>query len=121
MDATMTPDDVALRFRDSLKEIGMTQAEFAARIGKSQSYVSAIVRGRKRLSGRVMDGLVQCGISVDYILTGVGAVQLSEDALSAVRDGGIIYERQGKAAVIGRLKAAIKAIERDWPDQNGGR
>ncbi len=49
----------------------MTQAEFARRIGVTQSYLSALERGEKEPGGGVLLAISQeFGKSIDWLLTG---------------------------------------------------
>jgi transcriptional regulator with XRE-family HTH domain len=61
---------VGRRVRE-LRGFDMTQAEFAQRIGVSQSYLSAIERGGKEAGAEVLLRIArQYGRSMDWLVTG---------------------------------------------------
>lgn len=55
----------------SLRGFDMTQADFARRIGVSQSYLSAVERGRNELGAEVLLAISQeFSKSMEWLLTG---------------------------------------------------
>ena len=54
-----------------LRGFDITQADFASRIGVSQSYLSAIEHGRNEVGAEVLLAIgLECGKSVEWLLTG---------------------------------------------------
>jgi len=54
-----------------LRGFGMTQADFASRIGVSQSYLSAVERGRNEIGAEVLLAISrEFGKSLEWLLTG---------------------------------------------------
>jgi transcriptional regulator with XRE-family HTH domain len=61
---------IGRRLRE-LRGFDMTQADFARRIGVTQSYLSALERGEKEAGSAVLLAISQeFGKSVDWLLTG---------------------------------------------------
>jgi XRE family transcriptional regulator, fatty acid utilization regulator len=61
---------VGRRIRE-LRGFDMTQSEFANRIGVSQSYLSAIERGRKEIGAEILLRIsVDYDITIEWLLTG---------------------------------------------------
>jgi transcriptional regulator with XRE-family HTH domain len=61
---------IGRRIRE-LRGFDMTQADFASRIGVTQSYLSALERGEKEAGSAVLLAISQqFGKSVDWLLTG---------------------------------------------------
>jgi transcriptional regulator with XRE-family HTH domain len=61
---------VGRRIRE-LRGFDLTQEEFAIRIGVSQSYLSAIERGRNEIGAEVLLTIAQeFGKSIEWLLTG---------------------------------------------------
>jgi transcriptional regulator with XRE-family HTH domain len=61
---------VGRRIRE-LRGFDMTQADFAARIGVSQSYLSAVERGRNEAGAEVLLAISrEFGKSLEWLLTG---------------------------------------------------
>ena len=57
----------------SLRGFDMTQADFASRIGVSQSYLSAVEHGRNEAGAAVLLAISrECGRSIEWLLTGEG-------------------------------------------------
>jgi transcriptional regulator with XRE-family HTH domain len=61
---------VGRRVRE-LRGFDVTQAEFASRIGVSQSYLSAVEHGRNEVGAEVLLGISrESGKSIEWLLTG---------------------------------------------------
>ncbi|MBO4389294.1 MAG: helix-turn-helix domain-containing protein [Lachnospiraceae bacterium] len=62
---------IGIRIRNKRMELEMTQEDFARLIGISASYLSAIERGKRRVSAKLCTAIRDnTGLSCDYILTG---------------------------------------------------
>ncbi len=56
----------------TLRGFDITQAEFADRIGVSQSYLSAVERGRNEIGAEVLLSIArEFGKSMEWLLTGI--------------------------------------------------
>ncbi len=66
----------------------MTQADFAGRIGVSQSYLSAVEHGRNEVVAEVLLAISQeFGTSLEWLLTGGEQWALAECTSALVRAG----------------------------------
>lgn len=69
----MKHDELGARIHHALNEVGVTATEFARDAGVSQSYVSAVRRGKKKASIEMLQGLVSLyGFSAEWLLLGHG-------------------------------------------------
>lgn len=67
---TSTETEIGKRFKAVRLSYGDDQITFAERLGISQSYLSAIERGTRQPSVRVMKTLADMGFSIDWIYSG---------------------------------------------------
>jgi transcriptional regulator with XRE-family HTH domain len=71
-DSTIDWTAVGRRIR-GLRGFDITQAEFASRIGVSQSYLSAVEHGRNEVGAEVLLAISrEFGKSLEWLLTGEG-------------------------------------------------
>ena len=69
-DSTIDWTEVGRRIR-GLRGFDITQAEFAARMGVSQSYLSAVEHGRNEVGAEVLLAIGrEFGKSMEWLLTG---------------------------------------------------
>jgi transcriptional regulator with XRE-family HTH domain len=72
-------DELGRRVTNLRLRKGMSQAELAAAVGISPSFMSLIAKGERRPSPKVMRALAErLGTTVDYLLTGEGDIQIVE-------------------------------------------
>lgn len=67
---TSTETEIGKRFKAVRLSYGDDQITFADKLGISQSYLSAIERGTRQPSVRVMKTLADMGFSIDWIYSG---------------------------------------------------
>ena len=67
---TSTEPEIGKRFKAVRLSYGDDQITFAEKLGISQSYLSAIERGTRQPSVRVMKTLADMGFSIDWIYSG---------------------------------------------------
>ena len=67
---TSTETEIGKRFKAVRLSYGDDQITFAEKLGISQSYLSAIERGTRQPSVRVMKTLADMGFSIDWIYSG---------------------------------------------------
>ena len=67
---TSTETEIGKRFKAFRLSYGDDQITFADKLGISQSYLSAIERGTRQPSVRVMKTLADMGFSIDWIYSG---------------------------------------------------
>ena len=67
---TSTETEIGKRFKAARLSYGDDQITFAEKLGISQSYLSAIERGTRQPSVRVMKTLADMGFSIDWIYSG---------------------------------------------------
>lgn len=67
---TSTETEIGKRFKAVRLSYGDDQITFAEKLGISQSYLSAIERGTRQPSIRVMKTLADMGFSIDWIYSG---------------------------------------------------
>ncbi|WP_317382490.1 helix-turn-helix transcriptional regulator [Megasphaera stantonii] len=67
---TSTETEIGKRFKAVRLSYGDDQITFANKLGISQSYLSAIERGTRQPSVRVMKTLADMGFSIDWIYSG---------------------------------------------------
>ena len=67
---TSTETEIGKRFKAVRLSYGDDQISFAEKLGISQSYLSAIERGTRQPSVRVMKTLADMGFSIDWIYSG---------------------------------------------------
>lgn len=67
---TSTETEIGKRFKSVRLSYGDDQITFAEKLGISQSYLSAIERGTRQPSVRVMKTLADMGFSIDWIYSG---------------------------------------------------
>lgn len=92
---TTTPDKDSLdglgaRLALAILHLGISQSEFARRLGSSPGFVSDVVRGVKKPGAEFLFGVKQTfGISADWLLTGVGTMHggggINLDLLRTIR------------------------------------
>ena len=70
--------DYSKRIKDILKELGLTQAALAAKMGLSQGVISEFSSGAREPSKDFIFGISKLGLSVDWFLTGNGRMFSSE-------------------------------------------
>jgi transcriptional regulator with XRE-family HTH domain len=87
------------RLRERRLALGMRQAEVAASVGVSASYLNLIEHNRRRVSGTVLEGLA-------------GVLGLDPAALEEGAGGGIVEELRAAAAVAGPgVGAEVERVE----------
>ena len=74
---TSTETEIGKRFKAVRLSYGDDQITFAEKLGISQSYLSAIERGTRQPSVRVMKTLADMGFSIDWIYSGKSSNILS--------------------------------------------
>ena len=67
---TSTETEIGKRFKAVRLSYGDDQITFAEKLGISQSYLSAIERGTRQPSVRVMKTLADMGFSIDWMYSG---------------------------------------------------
>ena len=67
---TSTETEIGKRFKAVRLSYGDDQITFAEKLGISQSFLSAIERGTRQPSVRVMKTLADMGFSIDWIYSG---------------------------------------------------
>lgn len=88
---TSTETEIGKRFKAVRLSYGDDQITFAEKIGISQSYLSAIERGTRQPSVRVMKTLADMGFSIDWIYSGkstdnIRSLKKRQDDLAFIRD-----------------------------------
>jgi transcriptional regulator with XRE-family HTH domain len=81
--------EIGLRLREQRKELHLTQAKMAEKIGMSTNYYGQIERGKKGLS---IEKLILChnelAIDLNYLITGKGEAKNKIDDLLNMVPGG---------------------------------
>lgn len=88
---TSTETEIGKRFKAVRLSYGDDQITFAEKLGISQSYLSAIERGTRQPSVRVMKTLADMGFSIDWIYSGKSSDNLKslkkrQEDLAFIRD-----------------------------------
>lgn len=88
---TSTETEIGKRFKAVRLSYGDDQITFAEKLGISQSYLSAIERGTRQPSVRVMKTLADMGFSIDWIYSGkstdnIRSLKKRQDDLAFIRD-----------------------------------
>ncbi|MEQ1662139.1 MAG: helix-turn-helix transcriptional regulator [Thiobacillus sp.] len=94
----------------AILHLGISQSEFARRLGSSPGFVSDVVRGVKKPGAEFLFGVKQnFGISTDWLLTGVGTIHggggINLDLLRTIR----LQVAVAKAAIV-QGDATAKAL-----------
>lgn len=109
-------DEIALRIKELIKEMGVSQNEFASRIGTDSSNFSKMVNGKLTMSSVLTNKIiVELGVSKEWLLEGKGkkfkssvasnskTVTLSPTIIkTAVNDGAKVYDIDVTAGPSGR-------------------
>jgi len=84
------------RLEQIISMLGLTQKAFAQRVNVAQSFVTNMIRGKKGISARVLNGLTENypQVNIAWLLTGEGEMFLEKkpDAAGMVEEGGERYE-----------------------------
>lgn len=83
-------DGLGARLALAILHLGISQSEFARRLGSSPGFVSDVVRGVKKPGAEFLFGVKQVlGISADWLLTGTGTMHggggINLDLLRTIR------------------------------------
>lgn len=103
-------DGLGARLALAILHLGISQSEFARRLGSSPGFVSDVVRGVKKPGAEFLFGVKQSfGISTDWLLTGVGTMHggggINLDLLRTIR----LQVAVAKAAIV-QGDATAKAL-----------
>jgi transcriptional regulator with XRE-family HTH domain len=63
---------IGKRLKQAREAVGMTQVDLAEKVGLAQSYLSSIEAGKKQPSSHLLQEMAELGVSIDYILRGLG-------------------------------------------------
>lgn len=94
-------DGLGARLALAILHLGISQSEFARRLGSSPGFVSDVVRGVKKPGAEFLFGVKQSfGISTDWLLSGVGTMHggggINLDLLRTIR----LQVAVAKAAIV---------------------
>lgn len=94
-------DGLGARLALAILHLGISQSEFARRLGSSPGFVSDVVRGVKKPGAEFLFGIKQTfGISTDWLLSGVGTMHggggINLDLLRTIR----LQVAVAKAAIV---------------------
>lgn len=100
-----SPDELAHVVRDRRKELGITQADLAKRVGATRHWVIALERGNATAEfDRVLKALIALGLRVDV---GSGEVRFTSLAAEKVMDE-LKARTASQGAGMRRLSTATK-------------
>lgn len=70
------------RIREARETLGLSQAQFAEKVGLTKNYISLVENGKRSLSARTVADICRIfGISEDWMLTGDGSIfEISPEA-----------------------------------------
>jgi transcriptional regulator with XRE-family HTH domain len=94
-------EGLGVRLALAIAHLSISQSEFARRLGSSPGFVSDVVRGLKKPGAEFLFGVKRmCGISTDWLLTGLGTMHGGEgihlDLLRTIR----LQVAVAKAAIV---------------------
>ena len=107
---------ISERIEFLLRELGMTQTEFASRLNVTPAYISKIIRKGSTPSDRfIKDLCLKYGISEEWLMTGKGEMMakksLEEDIARFLAD---LPEDRNKSKKAKLLRVMTKLTDEQW-------
>jgi transcriptional regulator with XRE-family HTH domain len=108
----MSTDTENLRLKALRKHLRFSQLEFSRHLGCDQTYISAIERGQRGISAQLAKSIqTKFGVSLDWLLKGVGQMIVNETIYAGVNagiDAGMNQTMQKHAPTDAHIDAHIK-------------
>jgi len=104
----MEPKNIHHRLKEVREKVGMSQTLLAIQLGVTPSYVSAMERGSKNITRKVIEKLIELfEVSADWLISGTGSMSFSENVLPISE--GLSYQ-SAKSSVSDTKKVSNKSF-----------